>query len=351
MNVLNIAWKFDHNSAFSTAVNGDYDRHFFYAFKILVEDKKLRQIATLFGYFVGLIVFILNKIKVLTSIGVTDQLITLLKRNYANEIIINYLVKKYEIDVINLHWCGYGFLPTRSLDYIRGVRKLNVFHHDWYHLTSGGHVPNMLGGNSLADSLSINPGLNRPLIRNIFVSAFQLQQAKGLELSDCVIAENSLRESFTLSSKYILPCRVYSNRIINSPQFVVVFIGVRLGNNDNKGMSSATYILQHLAKMGIFSIGIGCDTSLPLSVSFSALAPPEVYQILSASDLSIITSRLETFSMVALESQFCKTPVVFRNSLAPSTFKDSSYLFPSSDDSDQSLLDTVLDCLTIKREI
>ena len=250
-----------------------------------------------------------------------------------------------------MHWCGYGFLPTRSLDFIRGLTKLNIIHHDWYHFTSGAHVPYMLESMPLANSFRVNHELNRPKVWNIFVSKFQFQQVKELKLINFSITENILRESFVSSVKDEPPNILYAKRILTSPQLIAVFIGVKLGNYDNKGVGSANYILQHLTNNGVFSIGIGCDDSLPLSLSFSSRSSPEVYRILSVCDLCIITSRLETFSMVALESQFCKTPVVFRRSLAPSSFEDSSYLFPSKDDSDQALLDTVLDCITVKRTI
>ena len=351
MNVLNIAWKFDNDSAFSEGGEGLDNSNFFYAFKIIDENKKLDQVFPLFGYLVGVVVFFFNKCKRLGSKEVSDQLVTLVKRNYINEMIINHIVKKYKIDVINLHWCGYGFLPTSSLDHIRNIRKLNVFHHDWYHFTSGEHVPKMLGGPGLSDSLRINSGLFGPSVRNVFVSSFQGQQVRSLRLPNWDVTENHLRGAFVSASELVASSDTYNKRIMNSAQFVILFIGVRSGNYDNKGVMSARYILEELTNLGVFSIGIGCDESLPLSLSFSALGPAGVYQILSASDLTIITSRLETFSMVALESQFCKTPVVFRKSLAPSTFNDSSYLFPAIDDSDKALLDAVVNSISVKRAV
>ena len=351
MNVLNIAWKFDNDSAFSEGGQVLDNNNFYYAFRIIDDNKKVGQVFRLVGYLVGVAVFFFNKWKCFRANVASDQLTTLVKRNYVNEIIINNIVKKYKIDVINLHWCGYGFLPTRSLDNIQNIRKLNVFHHDWYHFTSGEHVPKILGGPGLSDSLRINSEVFGPLVRNIFVSSFQEQQVNSLRLLNGSIKENHLRGAFVSASERVTSSDIYTKRIMNSSQFVILFIGVRSGNFDNKGLMSARYILEELANECIFSIGIGCDESLPLSLSFSALGPIGVYKIISASDLTIITSRLETFSMVALESQFCRTPVVFRKSLAPSTFNDSSYLFPAVDDSDIALLDAVVNCLPAKRTI
>lgn len=351
MNVLNIAWKFDHDSAFSEGEENMSDNNYFFAFKIIDEKKKDNQVFSFLGYLVGAMVFVLNKLKRLGTKGTSDQLVTLIKRNYANEMIINHIVKKYKIDVINLHWCGYGFLPTNSLEYILNIQKMNVFHHDWYHFTSGEHVPKILGGFKLADSLRAHEGLFSPLIQNVLVSSFQEQQVRNLRLQNFFIKENHLREKFVLANARVSSSSIYTKRILNSNQIVILFIGVRSGNYDNKGVITAHYILDELANSDVFSIGIGCDDTLPLSLSISALDPADIHQVISASDLTVITSRLETFSMVALESQFCKTPVVFRKSLAPSSFDDSNYLYPAKDDSDGALLDAVIEFMFHKRGI
>lgn len=351
MNILNVAWKFDRDSAFSHEVSENSDKNYFFAFKVTDDSKRAQQVLSFAGFLVGVVVYVLNKWRTFREPGNSDVLRTRVKRNYASEMVINQIIKRYKIGVVNVHWCGYGFLPTDSLDYIKNIHQLNVFHHDWYHFTSGEHVPIVREGFTVADYLKVNSGLFGPLIQNIFVSSYQEQQVKSLRLPNRRVRENKLRESFVLASRHISPSDIYAHRILHSEQIFIVFIGVKEGNCDNKGVASARYILDGVKGADIFSIGVGCDDSLEFSLSFTGLEAAGVYHLLSASDLTIITSRLETFSMVALESQFCKTPVVFRRTLAPGSFSDPRYLFASKDDSDKSLLSKVIECKQAKRRI
>jgi hypothetical protein len=348
-NILNIAWKFDHDSAFDANTQVSGDTNFNYSFRTCDATRYPGRVFSLFGYLSGIVSYFYNKLRCLASRTPSGQLVTLVKRNYFSEIMINHIVSKYKIDEINIHWVGYGFLPTNSIGQIRRCPRVNVFHHDWYHFTSGEHVPVFNGGVSLIKVMQRNKLLSAAHIKNVCVSSFQGNVVRDLGLLNCVVTENTLRDAFVKAGKREDADDIFVKRLNYCSRFVIVFIGVTAGNNDNKGLSTALNILKNCVSSDVLSIGIGCDGSLPVNVSLRSLGPESVFRVLSSSDLTIITSRLETFSMVALESQFCRTPVLFRASLAPSTFKNSNFLCPSPDDSDDALIGSVVGLLSRKR--
>ena len=350
--ILHIAWKFDEDSTSLSEIDESKSDNYFFAFKNRNKLVKSKTLFKGFGYFFGVCFYLLNKIKCKIRLGNTDQLTSLLNRNIVNEFAIRFLIWKYDFSEVRIHWVGYGFLPTASIVSLSRFSDVTVFHHDWYHFTGGVHVPvisrNMFS--VLECSFGLLSGLKNKAITHVFVSNFQEKLLRNLHLSNFTIQENQLRPAFS-SARLEEPSRVFfDNRLKKGDDIFIMFIGVTSGNCDNKGVSTVSSILNCLDNERVFSIGVGCDNSINFDLSIPRADPKFIFKLLSLIDLCVITSRLETFSMVALESQFCGTPVVYRRSLAPSSFKNRNFLYPAIDDSDRSLCFEVKKRLYTKRE-
>lgn len=349
--ILHIAWKFDADSASLNDVDESSSDNYFFAFKNLRNIEKSKSLSKSVAYFGGIFFYLLNKIQCKIK-GTDDHLTSLVSRNKINEYIIRQLVAKHEFSEVRIHWVGYGFLPTASIIALANFVRLRVYHHDWYHFTGGVHVPVI--SKSMFSALESSPNLLSALksgsITHVLVSRFQEELLHKFRLPNLIIQENKIRPEFSSASLNCSSRDIFINRIEKTNYIFIMFVGIKAGNSDNKGANTVSSILNRLRNDPVFSIGIGCDSSLGFDLSIPRADAKFVYRLFSLIDLSIITSHLETFSMVALESQYCGTPVVYRKSLAPSSFKRRDFLYPATDDSDGSLCSEVEKRLYTKRE-
>lgn len=300
------------------------------------------------GYFVGALAYFLNVALCFLLLRKNDAIFSLIKTNRLNELIIRYIILRYAITEVDIHWVGYGFLPTNSITRLEkkcNVR-FNVFNHDWYHYTGGCHVPAQCPHwkdhcaecpfkKFYAESVTL-PRLNNP----VFVSEFQRFKLNTIfpELTG-IVRENRKTKYINIEKKISIRPSLFARE-----KKRVLFIGVRPGNFDNKGRNFVYSLLKSSILEGTETVGVNCDPSLPFTISFERLNNTDVLKIMSFVDCLLVPSKLETFSMVAYEALSVGTPVILRKGLPPCDW-NSGLLYCSSDESDSSLRDALISFL------
>ena len=344
-NVLYVAWKVDPATSFVSSINPN-ENNFFYGFSSQLKDKKLTFVFPLAGRLVGGLYFFINRFLQLVRSPSADPLVTYIQRNYLNEWLLKFIIRRFKIDRVEFHWVGYGFFPSKSILKQDLKVQLIVTHHDWYHFTDGAHVP--VSFTKLVNKVWLDCKKQDMDLSHRFVSMYQREILQRSVIHPYSVLENAVRTEFVELAAFGRAAQLYAQRVRYTDRKVVLFVGVVETVGDFKGVEVTDQILQALHNNNVISVGVACSANLSFDVAFSKLTAAELSVLMCIVDLVIVPSLLETYSMVSREAQEVGTPVTFRGNLAPVTFKDQKFLYPAVDESDEALLDKALEVVSVK---
>jgi glycosyltransferase involved in cell wall biosynthesis len=244
------------------------------------------------------------------------------------------IIKKYQIDLIHLHWGGVGYFPLKS---IKGLnQKFLVTTHDYHYLTGGCHIP-------MDCEQYLNDCINCPLVTSSFIKEIvrknRVENKKLANLENVkIIAPSTYTKALvekmqgekiafvpnTFGRAYsgdehdidelILKYRNYKD--IHSASNTLIAVGVNGSERNNKGQDILSKVIDNLCKQGrgliLITIGEWFQYSDKLieHINLSQVSTLALKDLYAISDLCLVPSRYETFSQVTLESIMCCTPVV-----------------------------------------
>lgn len=313
----------------------------------------------------AIVAYFINRAKNL-FLGVRkDVIFSSVKRNVLMEHAVNIILRRQEFDRVFIHWCGYGFLPPKSIFLLESSLK-TIVHHDWRFFTGGCHVPAKCFGFP-SQCLSC-PYVERPVgkryvensrkltadylsgnhFRHLFVSHYQKKLIqKKLPSIVGEVRQNTLRRAFLRQDS---AKSLYAIRRAKSDAKWILFLGVNDENDGNKGAWVLNWIFENTNIFKGSTLFAASCKGLTFSpdVSFSNLESDEVFALMSAADVVLVPSRIETFSLVAYEALRCHTPVVVFPETAPCTFGEERMLFVAKNNLPDDFADAIVTALKAK---
>ena len=313
----------------------------------------------------GIIAYFFNRAKN-RFLGVSKRVIfSSVRRNFLMENAVNLILSRQKFDRVFIHWCGYGFLPPKSIFMLKSSCK-TIVHHDWRFFTGGCHVPAKCSG--FPSKCLSCPYVERPVGKryvensrrltaenlsdshssHLFVSSYQKQLIqKSLPSIRGEVRQNTLREAFLREDS---AKNLYANRRTRSDAKWIFFLGVNDENDGNKGAWVLNWIYEntHIFKGSTLFAASCKGLAFSPDVSFNNLDSDEVFALMSAADVVLVPSRIETFSLVAYEALRCHTPVVVFPETAPCTFGEERSLFVARDKAPNDFADAIVTALKAK---
>jgi len=373
MNILHIAFKFEEKSAATQHVFehvGRGDNVFILAGMPLPGNLKTStsQVYPRIARLVAYISYAINLFKN-AALGVRKPTVfSSIQRNWVMENLINSALNNYNIDKVYIHWGGYGFVPPRSIARIRS-QSVSVVHHDWRMFTGGCHVPARCVG--FPQSCTLCPYVRRKTSKskvekwktsqknalknvqneNLFVSEFQKDFiTNSMNIDRSSVRKNTVRTRF-LDRKSAQD--IYDRRKLNDKSKWLIAIGVNNENDGNKGSEVLNYIS---ANYDLFSnynlICVACkELTFQPTLAIPELSTNEIFQYISAADLVLVPSRIETFSLVSFEATKCGTPVVVFPNTAPTDFDAREYVVVADKPTPQSFADAISSAISLKERL
>lgn len=246
---------------------------------------------------------------------------------------INWLIKSKKIDLIHVHWGGYGFFSTSSLDKIQC--PIVFTSHDFGSFTGGCHLirdcSNYVSGcnncpltdNEIAkkiihnhrNQISNSIKKRRNIVKGIVSpSNYPISVISGVNVFDeHEVIPNCLGEAYTNIDALKLR-GLYSK----DSKYKIIVVGITDSCGDNKGAFTLYKIINHLCTIGIniTLVMVGCKVNFEIpAIQYERKSSEELIDLYASSDLCLVPSKYETFSQVTLESLRCATPVLaFDNS-------------------------------------
>lgn len=341
MNILHIAYSLDESSAATRLAKAQHgaDTVFFLLGRPSASDFiNLHQVAKIWGMLVGILFHVLNIILFKFLRIEKGEIFSFNFGVFFQKLILKGIVKKYSINVIHIHWGGYGFFP---LDAAAG-QKIPIFitAHDFQVFTGGCHVP--------MDCTEFGRECqNCPLAQGKFgklaLRMMRASNAKVLKkLAPEIIAPSNYVKREILTKYPFLNVTVIPNTLDKkyfSEEFIerergryfrfpiknaptIITVGVSSSKRQNKGIDILQQVLDRLSCDGIefnyVSIGdyVNC-TGAKSRVHFQQLCAVDLMNHYLGSDICLLPSRFETFSMVSLEAVCSGVHVVAFNNSGP----------------------------------
>lgn len=337
LNVLHIAYNLDDMSAATKIALAQDETHNIFFFLGRISKSEFinkRQVYKNISSFLGI------------SLHIIDKLIFLIAGIYKGEIfsfgsftlLQNYLVRKIikdnKIDLVHVHWGGYGFFPLKAMLNIR--KPIIITAHDYYYFTGGCHVP--MGCTQIEHNCAKCP-ISRNWLGKVIVrkrkqkNSILLKKINPTVTAPSSYANNKISQSCrylniitignTIDEKFencLDSSSITFDRKFNKNIPTLITVGINRTKRQNKGEDILKRILLKLNLNNIeynyISIGKYQDyKGIKNRVHYDSILQHELINLYMKSDLCLIPSRYETFSMVTLESILCGTPVIaFDNS-------------------------------------
>jgi glycosyltransferase involved in cell wall biosynthesis len=298
------------------------------------------------------------------SIGFTSAL---------QKLILRCAIYRYRIDVVHLHWGGYGFCPVSALEGLTSIKVITA--HDYHSFTGGCHVP--MGCEQLQKNCGDCPLLENKFMRSVASYGLRERISSLQSMKIKVTAPSSYTRNVIARLHVNLDIRVVPNvlgvqypmdapsvdgmlnlyRKRESDDFIkLIVVGVAKTLRDNKGADVLDYVVKRLVKLQKrFKVMVVGDHTDDLDPSiyeiYGNIDSSKLAGLYAAADLCLVPSRYETFSQVTLESIVCCTPVVAFDMTGPKDIIEqgkSGFLSPAFDA--EVYYQTVKDHLNYKRE-
>lgn len=342
MNILHIAYSLEESSAATRLAKTQENRHktFFFLGRLSKSNYiRERQVNPYVCAVLGITLHIFEKILFKFFQIAKDEIFSFGITVALQNLMVQKIIKSNKIDVIHLHWGGYGFFPLHAASNLD--IPIVITAHDYHFFTAGCHIPmacdqynkecqmcpltnNRLGQRVIkkirhrnGESLKhIRPMITAP---SAYTSTKISQAYPFLTIK---IIGNTLGDLYgdSIVNKDIEKALYVSNRLNNDHVPTIISVGSNKSTRQNKGQDILEFILTNLHQNGIkfnyISVGKYEEYKGTLKMEhFEKISSQGLKKLYSLSDLCLVTSRFETFSQVALESILCGTPVIaFDNS-------------------------------------
>ncbi len=254
--------------------------------------------------------------------------------------LVKKYIKKFNPDLIHLHWINAGFMNGSDFKYIKkqGIPVVWTMHDSWP-FTGGCHIPGKCNffTSGCGTCQVLKSSTKNDLSREIYNKKKKLYKDMSLYLiapSEWIAknAENS--KLFNNANISIIPNGININKMKGCPKKVarnllnlssddkIILFGAPAATKDrNKGwdlLLSALTITSTWDKILVFGSGdsdIEIDPKIYTKIHFLGSFYDELSLsiIYSAADAMLVPSRQESFGLTALEALSCGTPVVAFN--------------------------------------
>lgn len=329
-----------------------------------------RQIYPYLGAILGISLHILNKILSIIS-GINEkEIFSFDITTVLQSLIIKRIIRNIKIDIIHIHWGGYGFFPLNSIKDIN--LPVLITAHDYHFFTGGCHIPmdcpqytsnckNCPMAKSFTGKKIVE--YNRNYKNNILKKINPIVIAPSSYTAGRINQVHPYLNIFTIGNT---AGELYENISFDYDGYNVyrnlkkvptlITVGANKTNRNNKGQDILESVITQLNDLNIkfnyISIGKYEYYQGPLErIHFDSIEPQELIALYSMSDLCLVTSRYETFSQVTLESICSGTPVVAFNISGPKDIiiNGKNGFLVNSFDVD-SFLNTIIDNMNYKLE-
>ena len=337
MKILHIAYSLEESSAATRLSTVQSDRHevYFLLGRIskcdFVRERQLNSpVSTLVGIALHIVEIALFKFLRIAK----DEIFSFGIANRLQNFLLKKIIKAKGIDLIHLHWGGYGFFPLAAASNLS--IPIVVTAHDYNLFTGGCHVP--MGCKQFDEQCQACPLTDSKTAR-MYIRKIRVRNSNILKRIRPIITAPSQYTSDKIEQAYpFLKIRVvgntvgrlYENRdnkindernwyLSNRPNTnsvpTIITVGANRSTRQNKGQDILQHVLAklHEARIEFNYISIGRYEEyegVNKRLHFDKVNQHELKKLYSLSDLCLITSRYETFSQVALESILCGTPVI-----------------------------------------
>jgi glycosyltransferase involved in cell wall biosynthesis len=278
------------------------------------------QVLKFVGCFFGLIFFAFNK--VINYFFLKERIVfSFFNSAKIQASILRYLIKKYRIDLIHIHWGGFGFFPLAAIEHINSPTVITI--HDFSFISGGCHIPlscshfinckncPVVKGKFLADRVSSNAELSRKILEKNTVAIVAPSNYAKDRVSEVVKNKRIHVIGNCYSDEYINQSN--EKKEPNMPTLITV--GIDTNNFDNKGHSTLIKVFKLLIREGVkfkyISVGKFYDFTEPhIREHYNSCNQFDLINLYKKSTLCLVPSKYETFSQVTMESILCRTPVV-----------------------------------------
>ena len=355
MNILHIAYSLGESSAATRLAEGQKNNVFFFlgrrsSYEFVRNKQVLPFISNALGVTLHLIEIIIGRLLKISKKEVFSfGLISIIQKK-----LIQRIVKVKKIDLIHLHWGGYGFAPLESFCNL-GVPVV-ISAHDFHFFTGGCHVPMNCSefDNACKNCPMTNSSIGKRVvahkrkhnldclmtIKPLITTPSSYTHQKLINtypfLTYTVIGNTlGLRYESTLSDFDLKDIYISSQNIIPT----IISVGVKITERNNKGQDILKNVFTDLGRTGTkfnyISVGDYYEYQGPTKrVHFDQVDSGELAKLYAVSDICLVPSRFETFSQVTLESICSGTPVIAFDNSGPASIiedKKTGFLVPSFD--------------------
>lgn len=353
MNILHIAYSLGESSAATRLAEGQVnqgDKVYFFLGRlskdIFIRERQIYPFAMLiFSSIMRILEKILFKISKIDISEVFSFGLIGGPQNY----FLKRIIKRYQIDLIHLHWGGVGYFPLKSIQGIE--QKILITTHDYHYLTGGCHIPMecdryltecidcpLTSSKALKEIVHRNRVQNKKLanldqIKIIAPSTYARDLVKSMQEKEIITIPNTFGKQYSKArhdvDEMIQKYSSYTSK--DGAVKTLLAVGVNKSKRNNKGQDILTAVINELCNQGkeINLITVGenyhyCNKLLN-HTNISNTNTTVLMDLYAISDLCLVPSRYETFSQVTLESVLCCTPVVAFDLTGPKDILGEAY--------------------------
>lgn len=353
MNILHIAYSLGESSAATRLAEGqanEGDKVYFLLGRLskdaFIRERQIYPFAMfIFASLLRILEKILFKISNIDKSEVFSFGLISGPQNY----LLKVIIKRYQINLIHLHWGGVGYFPLKS---IRGVdHKILITTHDYHYLTGGCHIPMdcdrylsdcidcpLTTSKTIKEIVHRNRLQNRKLanldqIKIIAPSVYTRELVKNMQGKDVITIPNTFGKQYSNVvhdiDEMIQKYSAYTSKVGDVKTLLAV--GVNKSKRNNKGQDILTSVINELCNQGekinLITVGEYYQYSDKLfqHTNRTNATTADLKELYAISDLCLVPSRYETFSQVTLESVLCCTPVVAFDLTGPKDILGEGY--------------------------
>ena len=325
MRILHIAYSLGESSAATRLISAQAEIDDIKIFLGRVSKyKKINnlQVLKLIGSIIGNFFHILNKLINYFFLNEKKIIFSFYPIKIIQIFILKYLVKKYKIQAIHLHWGGFGFFPLSVIEYIN--LPIVITMHDFGYATGGCHVPLECSkytencrncpigkGKFIKESIETAARRTRKLLEKNMLAIVSPSNYVKEKIAE-IIKNNSV---YVIGNCYPSEYCDLKNEKNEQRMPTLITVGLDTNNQDNKGYSTIIKTFKLLKEQGIkfkyISVGHRYEFAEPkIREHYNFCEQTELIRLYQKSTLCLVPSKYETFSQVSLEAILCGTPVV-----------------------------------------
>lgn len=344
MKILHIAYSLDESSAAARIAGTQKDRH--EIFFLLGRISKTYwiskcQINPWSSAFLGLFLHVLEIFALKFYRIKKNEIFSLGFIYKVQNLLLKRVIKNKNIEMIHLHWGGYGFFPLAAFANL--AIPLVVTAHDYNLFTGGCHIPMECDEyDAKCNACPLSKGKSaRAMIKDIRLRQYKyLIKIRPVVATPSTFTKNKIIEAYpflkieavgnTVGEFYgqseLEITSKKNSYLAKRPSLnvvpTIITVGISKTERQNKGQDLLEHLFARLVDAHIsfryISVGQFIEyEGVKIREHFDKINQKNLSKLYSISDLCLVPSRYETFSMVTLESILCGTPVVAFNNSGP----------------------------------